>query len=95
VYFRSKTVKVWCDNGINVQAIVATVVNAFESPCRRINDTVPGVDGAQVIWNGVPALMVEKPVIVKAFWAEARDAKPARRRDKYCILFVVIIWFTR
>lgn len=76
--------------GVDVQAMVETVVNAFASPCRRNSETVPGVDGVQVILNGVAAIMVEGPVIVNASWAETRNARKAPRRSVYCILLVVL-----
>ena len=69
------------------------VVRSFELPCRRTRVTVSvvPVEGAQVMLYGVPAVIVDRLVIVNGFWAAARDARAARRRVVYCILSLLYI----
>lgn len=51
----------------NVRAIVSTVSSEVELPCRRMRVTVPSVDGLHVMLYGVPAVMVDRVVMVNAF----------------------------
>lgn len=77
--------------GKHSQAIVSIVSKAVLSPCLSTNETVSvvPVDGAQVILNGVPAVMLVREVKVNGFWADARAATAARMRVvENCILSV-------
>lgn len=75
----------------SVRAIVAMVLRCVGSPCRKtkvIVSTVP-VDGAQVMFIGVPAVTEVRVVNVNGFCAEVRAASAAMTTEAYvekCIL---------
>jgi hypothetical protein len=69
----------------NVRAIVAMVLRCVGSPCRKtkvIVSTVP-VDGAQVMFIGVPAVTEVRVVNVNGFCAEVRAASAAMTTEAY------------
>ena len=55
--------------GGNSQAIVSTVSKSVLSPCLNTNETVSvvPVEGAHVMLNGVPAVMLVRDVKVNGF----------------------------
>jgi len=71
------------------EAIVAIVARLLLAPCRRTKETVSvvPVDGAQVMLKGVPAVMEDKELKVKAFCAAAREARAANKKEvEYCMV---------
>ena len=68
--------------GQNVLAMEATVVRSCGSPARRYTVTLSGVDGAQVMLNGVPAVIVSGPENVNAFCADTMEARATPRSDE-------------
>lgn len=58
-----------CKNVVYLQAMVITVLKAFEFPCRRmmLTGSVVPVDGSQVMLNSLPALMEVNVVKVNGF----------------------------
>ena len=70
---------------VYVRAIVAMVLRCVGSPCRKskvIVSTVP-VDGAQVMFIDVPAVIEVRVVNVKGFCAEVRAASVAIATEAY------------
>jgi hypothetical protein len=69
----------------DIPAIVATVVRCVGSPCRKSKVTVSTVpvDGDQVMFIGVPAVMEVRVVKEKGFWAVVRAASVAMTSDVY------------
>jgi hypothetical protein len=71
--------------GVNVRAMVAMVSRCVGSPCRKskvIVSMVP-VDGAQVMFIGVPAVIEVRVVNVNGFCAEVRAASVAMATEAY------------
>lgn len=81
-----------------MEAIVSTVSKSVLSPCLNTNETVSvvPVEGAHVMLNGVPAVMLVRDVKVNGFWADARAATAARMRVvENCILAFFYLFLDR
>jgi hypothetical protein len=71
----------------NIQAIVNTVANCDAGPCFNNNVTVSvvPVEGLQVIWKGVPAVMVGAVLNENGFCALTRVVRAAAAKAKVAV----------
>jgi len=76
--------------------MVAAVTRCWGSPCLRTKVTVSvvPVEGDQLMLNDDPTEILEGRVVKEnGFWADANEARVARRRAEYCILSTVDCWW--